>query len=104
MLNAVGIVTTKNEGSENVFATVRRFCKQMCASPRKVAQPVYGINDWYFAYGNNSAELILQHTSLLAPLVTNANNKPFSVIDDGWETGTDFKTPNEKFGRHAKAC
>ncbi|MEP6682884.1 MAG: hypothetical protein ABJA35_06475 [Parafilimonas sp.] len=96
-LNAVEIVTTKNDGNENVFATVRRFCKQMCDKPRKVDQPVYGINDWYFAYGNNSAELILQHTSLLAPLVTNTSNKPFSVIDDGWSTGTDFSQPNEKF-------
>ena len=59
---------------------------------------MYGINDWYFAYGNNSAELILQHTSLLASLVTNASNKPFSVIDAGWATGTDFSNPNEKFG------
>ncbi len=97
MLNAVEIVTTKNEGNENAFTTLRRFCKQMCDKPRPVTQPVYGINDWYFAYGNNSADLILQHTSLLAPLVTNSSNKPFSVIDDGWENGTDFSRPNEKF-------
>lgn len=98
MLNAAEIVTTKNEDDENVFATVRRFCKQMCDKPRNVAKPVYGINDWYFAYGNNSANLILQHTALLAPLVTNASNKPFSVIDMGWAVGTDYSTPNEKFG------
>lgn len=98
MLNAAQIVTTKNEGSENAFATVRRFCKQMCDNPRTVAKPVYGINDWYFAYGNNSADLIFKHTSLLAPLVTNTSNKPFSVIDMGWATGTDHTKPNEKFG------
>jgi alpha-galactosidase len=97
-LNAVEIVTTKNESDENVFATVRRFCKQMCNKPRTVAQPVYGINDWYFAYGNNSADLILQHTALLAPLATNSNNKAFSVIDMGWATGTDHTKPNNKFG------
>ena len=98
MLRAADIVTTKNESDENTFATVRRFCKQMCDKPRTVDQPVYGINDWYFAYGNNSADLILQHTSLLAPLATNTSNKPFSVIDDGWSTGTDYAKPNEKFG------
>ncbi len=70
----------------------------MCDKPRTVAQPVYGINDWYFAYGNNSADLILQHTSLLAPLATNTINKPFSVIDDGWANGYDYSKPNEKFG------
>ncbi len=97
MLNAAEIVTTKNDADENAFATVRRFCKQMCDKPRTVAQPVYGINDWYFAYGNNSADLILQHTSLLAPLITNTSNKPFSVIDDGWSQGTDYTKPNDKF-------
>ncbi len=97
MLNAVEIVTTKNHDNENAFTTVQRFCKQMCDKPRTVSQPVYGINDWYFAYGNNSADLILKHTSLLAPLATNSSNKPFSVIDDGWETGSDFSKPNEKF-------
>jgi alpha-galactosidase len=98
MLRSADIVTTKNESNENTFATVRRFCRQMCDNPKPVKQPVYGINDWYFAYGNNSADLILKHTSLLAPLVTNTSNKPFSVIDDGWSTGTDYTKPNEKFG------
>jgi len=97
-LHAADIVTTKNEGDENVFATVHRFCKQMCDKPKPVAQPVYGINDWYFAYGNNSADLILQHTSLLAPLATDTHNRPFSVVDDGWATKTDYTKPNEKFG------
>ena len=97
-LNAAEIVTTKNQGNENAFATIRRFCKQMCSAPRTIAQPVYGINDWYFAYGNNSADLIFQHTSLLAPLATNTSNKPFSVIDMGWATGTDHTKPNTKFG------
>jgi alpha-galactosidase len=109
MLRAADIVTTKNDSKENVFATARRFCKQMCDKPRTIDQPVYGINDWYFAYGNNSADLILQHTSLLAPLAANTGNKPFSVIDAGWAVkspllpddccwGDDFSRPNDKFG------
>ena len=32
-LHAADIVTTQNEGNENVFATVRRFCSQMCDNP-----------------------------------------------------------------------
>jgi alpha-galactosidase len=97
MLHAADIVTTKNTDKENVFSTVRRFCKLMCDKPRAVKQPVYGINDWYFAYGNNSADLILEHTSLLAPLATNSSNKPFSVIDDGWSLGSDYTKTNDKF-------
>lgn len=97
-LKAADIISGKNKEGETVFATVHRFCKEMCNAPRKVAQPVYGINDWYFAYGKNSAELILKHTALLAPLATDVHNRPFSVVDDGWETGNDFSKPNEKFG------
>jgi len=96
-LHAADIVTTKKQGSENVFATVRRFCRQMCDKPLTVAKPVYGINDWYFAYGNNSADLILEHTALLAPLATSTSNRPFSVIDDGWSQGTDYTRSNDKF-------
>ncbi len=109
ILHAADIVTTKNEGNENVFSTVRRFCTQMCDNPRLTEKPVYGINDWYFAYGNNSAELILQTTSLMATLATNADNPPFSVIDAGWAIkspllpddccwGNDFSVSNSKFG------
>ena len=108
-LHAADIVTTRNEASENVFATVRRFCTQMCDSPRLTAKPVYGINDWYFAYGNNSAQLILETTSIMAALAGNSSNPPFSVIDAGWAIkspamaddccwGDDFAVPNSKFG------
>lgn len=108
-LHAADIVTTQNEGNENVFATVRRFCTLMCDNPRLTEKPVYGINDWYFAYGNNSAELILETTSMMSALATNTNNPPFSVIDAGWAIkspalpydccwGDDFSVPNNKFG------
>lgn len=96
-LHAADIVTTKNKEDENTFATVHRFCRQMCDKPRTVKQPVYGINDWYFAYGNNSAKLILEHTALLSPLATSTTNRPFSVIDDGWSEGSDYACTNKKF-------
>jgi len=96
-LHGADIVTASNVGKDNVFATARRFCSQMCDKPLTVKQPVYGINDWYFAYGNNSADLILKHTSMLAPLATNTSNRPFSVIDDGWSLGTDYTKTNDKF-------
>ena len=81
----------------------------MCDEPMLPKKPVYGINDWYFAYGNNSRTLILEHTSTMADLVTNWDNKPFSVIDDGWQVkgvksndsccwGDDFTRGNENFG------
>jgi alpha-galactosidase len=108
-LLAANILTSESEYGESPFATARRFCRQMCPKPVLPTQPVYGINDWYFAYGNNSKDLILQHTSLLTDLATNSTNRPFSVVDAGWAKksplaeqdccwGDDFSRSNDRFG------
>jgi alpha-galactosidase len=87
LLAAEIVITTSYEG-ETPYQTTRRFLGMLCDKARMPAQPVYGINDWYFAYGHNSAKLILEHTGLMAPLAEGLSNRPFSVIDAGW-----FQTP-----------
>jgi len=84
MLHAADIVATKNNSNENTFVTARRFCDLMCSTPRLPKKPVYGINDWYVTYGKNSADIILAHTALMTDYMSNAANRPFSVIDSGW--------------------
>lgn len=107
-LHAADIVTAESIPAENPFATARRFCQLMCEKQRLPKQPVYGINDWYYAYGNNSSSLIKQTTSIMAELVTDTSNRPFSVIDAGWAVyspylpgdggwADDFSKPNDKF-------
>lgn len=107
-LHAADIVTIASKDNEPAFETGRRFCAMMCDKPRLAKQPVYGINDWYFAYGKNSYDLIMQHTAMLAPLATDTGNRPFSVIDAGWATYSplllddccwqdDYSKPNEHF-------
>jgi hypothetical protein len=83
-LLAAEIVTTKNLPGETPFQTTRRFVESMCNKACMPAQPVYGINDWYFTYGKNSSKLILEHTALMAPMADGLSNRPFSVIDSGW--------------------
>ncbi len=108
-LHAADIITTENLPGENPWHTDIRFCKMMCTNPKLPDEPVYGINDWYFAYGNNSRDLILQTTSMMADQVTNWDNPPFSVIDMGWSVkpkktneeycwGDDFTKANDQFG------
>jgi len=108
ILHAADIITTESKDGENAFATTQRFCMMMCPQTRLPKQPVYGINDWYFAYGNNSAQLIKEITTLMTDLATDTNNRPFSVIDAGWATYSpllpgdggfmdDFSKPNDKF-------
>lgn len=107
-LHAADIITTDGKAGETPFLTDHRFCSMMCNKPRLPKQPVYGINDWYFAYGNNNFELIKKTTGMMAELVTDTSNKPFSVIDAGWATyspllpgdggwNDDFSKPNDKF-------
>jgi alpha-galactosidase len=107
-LHAADIITTNGKPGESAFLTNHRFCGMMCEKPRLPRQPVYGINDWYFAYGENDFDLIKKTTGMMADLVTDTSNKPFSVIDAGWATyspllpgdggwNDDFSKPNDKF-------
>ncbi|TSD66766.1 hypothetical protein FFF34_005020 [Inquilinus sp. KBS0705] len=95
-LHAADIVTTISTANETPYATTTRFCTLMCDNPRLPKKPVYGINDWYYAYGNNSQKLIKEQATIMAEFVT-SSNRPFSVIDDGWEQADDFSKHNEKF-------
>jgi alpha-galactosidase len=108
-LKAVEIVTLTGKQNETPFQAARKFMKLMCDKPRMPKQPVYGINDWYFSYGNNSSKLIMEHTKLIAPAADGLKNRPFSMIDDGWfktspcgpegkwTWGDDMITPNSNF-------
>ena len=101
-LIAAEIVTIKSLPGESSFRTLGRFTKKMCDKPRMPAKPVYGINDWYFTYGNSSEKLILQLTEMMAPMAEGLENRPFSVIDAGWFIGSGtwgrMDQPNAKFG------
>lgn len=112
-LQAATIITMKGGRNDRPFAVARAFCKAMCAHPLLPKQPVYGGNDWYFAYSNNTEALIMQHTQMLAELAPSGSNRPFSVIDAGWAKRSsvhpdvsnwsdDFTQPNEKFGDMGK--
>ena len=88
------VVCREGRSGENPFGAAREFCRQMCLAPRLPDRPVYGTNDWNYAYGNNSAELIADVSGLVSELSPNAENRPYSVIDEGWAEGP-F---NGKFG------
>jgi alpha-galactosidase len=78
--------TLRGAKGESAFASTRRFCQALCATPRLPEQPCYGTNNWYYSYGQNcSAEDILRDSSLAAELAPAGRNRPFVVIDDGWQ-------------------
>lgn len=85
-LDAAVVHARRGAAGESAFESARRFCRALCAKPRLAAQPSYGSNNWYYAYGQNcSAEDILRDSSLTTELAPDGPNRPFVVIDDGWQ-------------------
>ena len=109
-LDVCDVVCRSGRSGESSYAALHAFCKQMCTNPRLPAQPVYGSNDWYWAYGKNSAESVRVDAGHIVELSPTGSNRPFAVIDDGWQpersadktgVGT-WDHGNEKFGDMAK--
>lgn len=72
---------------ESPYQAARGLCALLCPTPRLPTFPVYGGNDWYYAYGNNSDASIRRDAALIRELSPNRENAPFMVIDAGWFPG-----------------
>ena len=94
-LHAATIITRVGRPGETCFDVATAFCQAMCEHPRISSQPIYGSNNWYYMYGNNtSAKASLRDAELLAELVpASVSNRPFSVIDMGWHAARDGAGP-----------
>lgn len=63
----------------------RQFCRLMADKTRPVKAPVYGSNNWYYAYGKFTREEVINDAKQLVSLTTGIKNPPYMVIDDGWQ-------------------
>ena len=86
-LDVCDVVCRAGTDGESPFAATHAFCRQMCAHPRRPSAPVYGHNDWYYAYGDNSAATMRADAEHIVELSPTGGNRPFVVIDDGWQPG-----------------
>ncbi len=84
-LQAAAIVSREGKEGESPFQAARTFCRLLCPAPVLPPQPVYGGNNWYYAYGRSSHQEILDDSKLIASLVPSTDNRPYMVIDDGWQ-------------------
>lgn len=69
----------------SAFAALRSFYRQLCDDPLPVYEPVYGSNNWYYAYGKSSHQEILSDTDYLVQHCQMNKHRPYMVIDDGWQ-------------------
>ena len=89
-LKACTIVTRMGPLGEPVWRAGQEFCKRMCRAPRLPAGPIFGVNDWNYAYGKNTAAGILRDSDLIASLAPAGSARPHVVIDDGWQDPARF--------------
>lgn len=99
-------VVYENNENVDVFDFAKYFCTKMCDDPILPKEPVYGFNNWYYAYGDISEKSVIEDTDYLSKLVDQKiDNRPFMVIDDGWQVahkineynGGPWNKGNEKF-------
>ena len=69
----------------SAFKALREYYSLLCDAPLTPDHKVYGSNDWYYAYGKTSHGDIIVDTKLVASLCEGNEEKPYMVIDSGWE-------------------
>lgn len=79
------LVLLQSEEKEGLFPFMKRFAGAMAEGAIFPDKPVYGSNNWYYAYGKSSEGEILEDCSLLEELTRGLDNRPYMVIDDCWQ-------------------
>ena len=84
-LIACEVVEMHEEKCSNVYQAAAKFAKMMCDNPVLPKTPVFGVNNWYWAYGDISYESVLNETDYLMDMTSGCKNAPYMIIDDGWQ-------------------
>ena len=106
-LLACEVVELVGKEGEDSFSVAKRFARMMCDSPRIPIEPVFGVNNWYWAYGKISRESVRAETDYLLEMCEGTKHRPYMIIDDGWQLNRTYNNnpyiggpwlPNDRFG------
>lgn len=96
-LDVATIVQYAGDAGENAFLCTQQLCRLMAQGTRvpqkrgtNFVDIIYGSNDWYYAYGHNTADRILRDADVVKSLAPPEGPLPFTVIDDGYQDHTRF--------------
>ncbi len=89
-LKACTVVTRMGPKGEPIWKAGQEFCRLMCTAPRLPGGAIFGVNDWNYAYGKNTASGILRDSDLIASLAPAGKTRPKVMIDDGWQDPARF--------------
>nr|MBQ4318491.1 hypothetical protein [Clostridia bacterium] len=84
-LDACDVICSEGTAGEDPYRTAEKFCARMCEKPVLMDHPLFGVNNWYWAYGNISHESIMVETDQLMDMCRDASAKPYMILDDGWQ-------------------
>ncbi|RKX35293.1 MAG: hypothetical protein DRP71_04195 [Verrucomicrobia bacterium] len=104
---ATVVMDSGEDGSP--FDIASRFCRKMSDPVSLPDDPIIGFNDWYYGHGHNSPETIRRDTHLLVELAPDGPNRPFFMIDAGWQVcgdanGGPWNRGNRIFGDMKKVA
>jgi len=80
VLEACEVVRCDSKPGESAYETGRRLCSMMCPKPRLPKGPMIGFNDWYAAYGRNTATNFLADAEFVVSLCRGAPQTPLSAV------------------------
>jgi alpha-galactosidase len=94
---SLDLATIVTASGENCWRTARSLCTAMMSDGKIVSHrgkyrvdSIYGSNDWYYAYGQNTQQGILRDAALMRELAPASGPRPFTVIDDGYQDSIRF--------------
>jgi len=75
---------------EDAYLAARKFAGMMCENPVMPKTPVFGVNNWYWAYGRISRDTIKTETKQLMEMTHGTKHRPYMILDDGWQLNRSF--------------
>ena len=94
--------------TDDPFAAACELAPLMAKGAVFPEAPVYGYNNWYFAYGKSCFKDIYDSAKELSELTRGLENRPYMVVDDCWQyyrrpddnvfIGGDWRRANADFG------
>lgn len=103
---ACEVVELQGESGEDAYRVAKRFSAMLCDSPVLPSEPIFGVNNWYWAYGRITFESIMTETDYLMEMCRGTKHRPYMIIDDGWQLNRTYDRgayiggpwiPNDRF-------
>jgi alpha-galactosidase len=87
-LHAATVLEMEADPSVSPFEALTQLVRGLSDGGLPIDRPVFGANNWYYAYGVDfDAEAVTRDAALVSELTGDSEVRPYSVIDAGWSEG-----------------